>query len=244
MAQLHKRFTDEQVKDLMKRYLNKELKREHVQQMLQIGRRRFFKLLIEYRKNPETFSIRYKRTIVTRAISPEVDKNIIKELTATKKFIDNKDIPIWSYNYSFIQNDIEKRYNQKVSLPTIINRAKKYGFYIARHKKQKVHDREVITNHIGELIQHDSSLHLWSPHAKEKWWLITSIDDFSRFLLYAMLVLRDASWPHICALKTIFLEFGLPLKIYVDSDSIFRFIRGRDELHYKHHLNTDEATPQ
>jgi hypothetical protein len=34
MAQLHKRFTDEQVKDLMKRYLNKELKREHVQQIL------------------------------------------------------------------------------------------------------------------------------------------------------------------------------------------------------------------
>jgi hypothetical protein len=31
----------------------------------------------------------------------------------------------------------------------------------------------------GELIQHDSSLHLWSPWAKEKWWLITSLDDFS-----------------------------------------------------------------
>ena len=37
---------------------------------------------------------------------------------------------------------------------------------------------------------------------------------------------------------------GLPLKIYVDSHSIFRFVRGRDEIHYKHHLMTDEATPQ
>ncbi|MBN2863760.1 MAG: hypothetical protein JXN62_11390 [Bacteroidales bacterium] len=244
MAQLHKRFTDEQVKDLMKRYLNKELERKHVQQMLQIGERRFFKLLIEYRKSPETFSIQYKRDKATRVLSPETEQNIIKELKETKKFIDNKDIPIWTYNYSFIQNDIEKRYNQKVSVPTIINRAKKYGFYIPRRKKQKVHDREVITNQIGELIQHDSSLHLWSPWAKEKWWLITSIDDFSRFLLYALLVLRDTSWPHICALKTIFLDFGLPYKFYVDSDSVFRFIRGRDELHYKHHLNTDEATPQ
>jgi hypothetical protein len=244
MAQLHKRFTDEQVKDLMKRYLNKELKREHVQQMLQIGQRRFFALLIEYRKNPETFTIQYKRDKVTRAISLETEQNIIKELNEAKKLIDNKDIPIWTYNYTFIQNDIEKRYNQKVSVPTIINRAKKHGFYIARSKKHKVHDREVITNHTGELIQHDSSLHLWSPLAKEKWWLITSIDDYSRFLLYAMLVLRDTSLAHIRALQTIFLTFGLPLKFYVDSDSVFRFIRGRDELHYKHHLNTDEATPQ
>jgi hypothetical protein len=212
--------------------------------MLQIGQRRFFALLIEYRKNPETFTIQYKRDKVTRAISLETEQNIIKELNEAKKLIDNKDIPIWTYNYTFIQNDIEKRYNQKVSVPTIINRAKKHGFYIARSKKHKVHDREVITNHTGELIQHDSSLHLWSPLAKEKWWLITSIDDYSRFLLYAMLVLRDTSLAHIRALQTIFLTFGLPLKFYVDSDSVFRFIRGRDELHYKHHLNTDEATPQ
>lgn len=244
MAQLHKRFTDEQVKELMKRYLNKELKREHIQQMLQIGRRRFFKLLIEYRKNPDIFSIQYKRNKATRSISLKVEHNIIKELKATKEFIDNKDMPIWSYNYSFIKNDLKSRYNQKVSLSTIISRAKKHGFYIARCKKRKVHDREVITNHIGELIQHDSSYHLWSPWAKEKWWLITSIDDFSRFLLYAMLVLRDTSWPHIRALRTIFLDFGLPFKFYVDSDSIFRFIRGRDEIHYKHHLNTDETMPQ
>lgn len=32
--------------------------------------------------------------------------------------------------------------------------------------------------------------------------------------------------------------------MYVDSHSIFRFVRGRDELHYQHHLMTDEATPQ
>jgi hypothetical protein len=41
------------------------------------------------------------------------------------------------------------------------------------------------------------------------------------------------------------------MTVYVDSDSIFRFIRGRDELHYKHHLfiqwiqiRTDDSMPQ
>jgi len=244
MAQLHKKFTDEQVKDLMKRYSNSEIKREHVQNVLDIGKSRFFSLLNLYRKDPGEFSIAYKRTKATRLIPAQIEQNIIKELAVAKKFIDNKDIPIYSYNYSFIKNDLEKRYKQEVSVPTIIARAKKHGFYLGKHKKQKAHDREVITNHIGELIQHDSSIHLWSPYAKEKWWLITSLDDFSRFILYALLVPRDTSLPHIRALQAVFLKYGLPLSFYVDSDVVFRFVSGRDALHYKHRLQTDEATPQ
>ena len=104
--------------------------------------------------------------------------------------------------------------------------------------------KEVITNNVGELIQHDSSLHLWSPYTKNKWWLITSIDDYSRFMFYAMLVLRDVALAHIKALQAVFLRYGLPLNFYVDCDSIFKFIRGRDELHYKHHLQTDDVMPQ
>lgn len=243
MAQLHKRFTDQQVKDLMQRYLKNELKRAHIQEILQISKRQFFKLLREYRENPETFSIQYKRATATRTISPKIEGNIIKELKIAKEFIDNKDMPIWSYNYSFIKNELE-RLKQKVSLSTIINKAKKFGFYIGKTKKKKVHDREVITNNVGELIQHDSSYHLWSPYAKNKWWLITSIDDYSRFILFALLVLRDISLFHIKALQTMFLRYGLPLGFYVDCDSIFKFIRGRDELHYKHNLKNDEPMPQ
>ena len=243
MAQLHKKFTDEQVKDLMKRYSNGEIKREHVQTVLNIGKSRFFSLLNLYRKDPVAFSIAYKRTKATRIIAEPIEHNILKELVVAKKFIDNKDMPIWSYNYSFIKNELEKRYRQQVSVPTIIAKAKKYGFYIGKPKK-KAHDREVITNNAGELIQHDSSYHLWSPYASCKWWLITSIDDFSRFLLFALLVLRDISLAHIRALQTVFLKYGLPLSFYVDCDSIFKFIRDRDELHYKHLLQTDETMPQ
>jgi len=243
MAQLHKKFTDEQVKDLMKRYSNGEIKREHVQTVLNIGKSRFFSLLNLYRKDPIAFSIAYKRTKATRIIAEPIEHNILKELVVAKKFIDNKDMPIWSYNYSFIKNELEKRYRQQVSVPTIIAKAKKYGFYIGKPKK-KAHDREVITNNTGELIQHDSSYHLWSPYASYKWWLITSIDDFSRFLLFALLVLRDISLAHIRALQTVFLKYGLPLSFYVDCDSIFKFIRDRDELHYKHLLQTDETMPQ
>lgn len=242
--QIHKKFTDEQVKDLMKRYLNKELKREHIQEVLSIGQTRFFALVKNYRQNPLEFSIQYKRHQATRSISPAIEKNILTELQFGKELIDNKAAPIWSYNYSFIKNELKKRYKQTVSLPTIITRAKQHGFYIQRSKKSKAHTREVITNNVGELIQHDSSLHLWAPAAKQKWWLITSLDDFSRMLFYAILVKNDSALPHIRAVERIFLSHGLPLRFYTDSDSIFRFVRGRDELHYKHHRLTDEATPQ
>lgn len=241
---IHKKFTDEQVKDLMQRYLTGQLKRQHIQEVLKIGPTRFFALVKRYRQDPQKFSIQYKRYQPTRSIEPGVERNILKELKVAKGFIDNKDMPIWSYNYSFIKNDLANRYKQRVSLPTIIKRAKEHGFYIERSKKTKIHDREVITNHVGELLQHDSSLHLWSPYAKQKWWLVTSLDDFSRMILYAMLILRDLAWPHIVAIQTVFLKFGLPLNMYVDSDSIFRFVRGRDELHYKHHQLTDDSIPQ
>ena len=157
--------------------------------------------------------------------------------------IDDKEIPLRSYNYTYIKELLMEKYGQKVSVPTVISKAKKYGFYKKKIKKS-VHDREVLTNYIGELIQHDSSYHLWVPAAQQKWYLITSLDDHSRFILYAKLVKKDTSWAHILALQTVFLTHGLPLSYYVDSHSIFRFVQGRDSFWRKHHQLTDEATPQ
>ena len=105
-------------------------------------------------------------------IDREIEANIIQELKIGKDLIKNKDIPIKWYNYSYIKDLLEKKYNQKVSLPTIIDRAKRNNFYFLRSKR-KVHDREVITNYPGELIQHDSSHHLFAPYAARKWYLIT-----------------------------------------------------------------------
>jgi hypothetical protein len=138
---------------------------------------------------------------------------------------------------------LRKKYRQKVSLTTVIRRAKKHGFYL-RKPERTIHDREVLTRYVGELIQHDSSYHLWAPAAQEKWYLITSLDDYSRLILYAALVKKETTWAHILALQTVILRYGLPYCYYVDSHSIFRFVQGRDSNWRKHHLLTDEATPQ
>jgi len=144
---------------------------------------------------------------------------------------------------SYIKDQLYDKYKQKVSLPTIIDRAKRNGFYFPRPER-KTHDREVLTNYVGELIQHDSSYHKWSPYADEKWHLITSLDDYSRKLLYADFVAKETTWNHILALESVLLRYGFPLSYYVDSHSIFRFVQGRDSFWRKHYKVTDEVEPQ
>jgi hypothetical protein len=242
MAQLHKKFSDSEVKQLIERYLKKEVERSYLQELLGIGKTRFFSLIQSYRDHPQTFSIQYHRQVKPR-LPILVENNILKELSIEKKLIQNKEVPLKCYNYSYVKDQLEQVYRQKVSVTTIIRRAKKHGFYL--HKpKRSLHDREVLTRYAGELIQHDASIHLWSPLAGEKWYLITSLDDFSRFILYAILLKQETAWAHIAALESVFLKYGLPYSYYVDCHSIFRFVRGRDDFHYRHHAQTDELDPQ
>lgn len=243
MVQLHKRFTDEQVNELIDKYLRKEITRNYLQEILGIGKTRFFALVKEHRRDSLSFSIRYIREKKTRTISKEIEKNIFKELATEKALIENRDVPIRSYNYSYIKDQLEMRHKQHVSLPTIIDRAKKNGFYLKKPQRT-VHDREVLTHYAGELIQHDSSHHLWAPKAGEKWYLITSLDDFSRFIFYAQLFKRETSWAHILSLESLLLKYGIPFSYYVDSHSIFRFVQNRDSVWRKHHLLTDDVNPQ
>lgn len=243
MAQLHKKFMDHQVKELICRYLAKEIERNYIEEILGIKRRRFCQLVREYRNDPDSFSIEYKRKDATRKISKDIEDRIMKELEIEKQLIADPEVPLRSYNYSYIKDRLLSVYGQKVSTPTIRDRAKRGGFY-QKKSKRKAHDREVLTNYVGELIQHDSSHHKWSPYADRKWYLITSIDDCSRFLLYYKLIERETSWAHIEALEEIALNYGLAYSYYVDSHSIFRFVQGRDSFWRKHYKVTDEADPQ
>ena len=78
MVQLHKKFTDSQVKELIDRYLRKEIERKYIQEVLGIGKTRFFALIKACRQNPDEFSIQYTRSSKTRKISQDIEDNIIK----------------------------------------------------------------------------------------------------------------------------------------------------------------------
>lgn len=239
---IHHKFTTEQVKDLMQRYIQKKIERKYIQEILGIKRRRFFEILKDYKNNP-SFSIDYSRKSSTR-ISNEIEKNIIKELKADKKIIKDQNMVMSQYNYSYIKDRLEHEYDQKVSLPTIIDRAKKNDFYIVKKNKKKLHDREVLTDYAGELIQHDASYHRWASLVDRKWSLVSSLDDFSRCLLFARFVENESSWQHIDAFQSVILKYGCPYQYYVDCHAIFRYIKGRDQLHHNFKKFTDDVDPQ
>ena len=243
MDQLHKRFTDQQVKEMLQRYLNREIERSYLQTILGIGKSQFFFWLQQYRAHPDTFSTRYARQRPPRRLDPEIEQNIVKELTIDQQAIRNPQVPLRAYNYSYVQRRLQTTYHQQAALSTIIDRAKRHGFYLPR-RAHKTHDREVLTRYVGELIQHDSSHHLWAPAAAVKWYLITSLDDFSRYLFFAKLVAAETVWMHIEAVQRLGLRYGLPYAYYIDCHAIFRFVRGRDALHVRQHQLTDDVDPQ
>src|SRR3990170_1755125 len=166
MGQVHKRFTSEQVRFLFQAYIQGKMNRTDLQEALGIGKSRFFSLLKEYRQAPETFSVSYERSTPPR-VSPTTDAEIKYELLREKKLVEDPRLPISGYNYSALRDRLRKR-GIHVSATTITARAKTLDCYKPRPKK-KVHDRQVLTTAVGALIQHDASLHLWSPYAQEKW---------------------------------------------------------------------------
>jgi hypothetical protein len=212
-----------------------------VEDILGIGKTRFFALLRQYRQNSDRLTLAYQRSSPKR-LSAWAEMGIVKEIVLDKDLIDDSTLPITTYNYTAIRDRLAKR-GVTVSLSTIIDRAKDLGCY-QPHTRRIAHDREVITTTIGALIQHDASHHRWSPYANEKWALITSLDDFSRKILYADFFEQETSWAHIKAAETLMHNYGIPLRYYVDSLRVFRFVQGRDSVWRKHVLQTDESDPQ
>jgi hypothetical protein len=241
MDQLHKRFSVEQVKLLLQRYTEGELSRAEIEEVLGMRKTRFFGLLKGYRHDPKTFSIEYQRR-TPRRLSKETEQQMAQELEREKQLVEDPNLPITSYNYTALRDRLQKK-KIRVSVPTIIQRAKQLECYKPQ-RKHKIHDRVVMTSAIGALIQHDASSHRWSPYASEKWTLITSIDDFSRLLLFADFVSEEGSWVHIQAAQRLMQTFGLPLCYYVDNLRVFRFVAERDSIWRKNVLETEDIVTQ
>jgi hypothetical protein len=241
MSQLHKRFSDEQIRVLFCGYCRGILSRAEVQEVLGIGKSRFFTLLKQYRETPESFSVSYRRQTRSR-LGTTTEEEVQRALLQEKEIVEDPRLPISGYNYSAVRDRLADK-GIRVSLNTIISRAKDLDCY-KRRRKRRVHDREVVTAAIGALLQHDASTHLWSPFAQEKWALITTIDDFSRKLLFADLFLAETTWAHIQAARVVMQTYGIPLCYYVDSLRVFRFVQGRDSYWRKHVLQTDDVDTQ
>ena len=101
MDQLHRRFTVEQVKALLCAYCVGTMSRLEVQEILDIGKTRFFALLKDYRQDASVFSIDYHRPTPAR-LSTKVEAALERELYREQELVEDKRLPISSYNYAAV----------------------------------------------------------------------------------------------------------------------------------------------
>jgi hypothetical protein len=78
VQQLHKKADDELIKFIFQQYLSRQLTLDKALETLKIKRSRFFKLLKEYKNDPDNFSIIYERKISKR-ITKDLERIIIDE---------------------------------------------------------------------------------------------------------------------------------------------------------------------
>ena len=119
MEQMHKRFTAEQVRALLKGYHQGTLDRAAIEEILGVSKTRFFALLREYRQNPGEFSLTYQRATPTR-LPASAEKEIERELMLEKGLIEDPSLPISGYNYAAIRDRLAKHgvwYHRLLSLP-------------------------------------------------------------------------------------------------------------------------------
>lgn len=165
MSQIHRRFTDEQVKVLLQGHCMGKLTRTDLQELLGIGRSRFFALLRAYRQDPERLTIAYRWSTPAK-LTAEVGRQIETALPPEKAIAEDPDLPVLSYNYAAMRDRLRVK-GIRVSTTTMIDRAGKLDCHKPR-RRRRVHDRQVLTASIGAPIQHNASTHLWCPLAQDK----------------------------------------------------------------------------
>ena len=135
--QLHKTFSTQEVTGILKKYLLKEIDVEMGMRLLKIQRRQFFNLLKNYKEEPTQFTIAYERKKATNRLDKKLEDLLQRELKKERGLIENKDTPIRNYNYSYIQKRLLEKEGIQISLPTIIDRAKKKWLLSKKISKKK-----------------------------------------------------------------------------------------------------------
>lgn len=108
MDHLHRRLTDEQIKVLLQSYCRGKMRGAQVQEMLGVGKARFFDLMKSYQQDPDSFSIAYERSTPAR-LSAEVEAEIEKALLEEKEIVQDPDLPISGYNYTALRDRLRKK---------------------------------------------------------------------------------------------------------------------------------------
>ena len=124
-------------------------------------------------------------------------------------------------NYQLAADELDRLCDFKRARSNVAAYVKEHLAHMvpARPRKTRPY-RRFRRAHIGELWQHDSSIHQWWA-APAKQTLLLTVDDHSGLNLAGTFVSSDTTWNHFCHFRTLFETHGLPEIIYTDGLSLF-----------------------
>ncbi len=239
---IHKRLPVEFVQEVLMAFNSHRISEKEAMGLLGIKRSRLHQLRKQWLQSSKkkTFSLWQRDENAFHVLSIDVKQWLDKEL----KYIRYEaDTFRGKFNFAFLAEEAEKRFNRHFNRNSIRLYALRNGYYHALpSEKGKVYTR-FETSGPGALFQHDSSYHLWLPCIGHKQYLIISKDDYSRMVVGAKIVRVENSFEHLQTVRQTINTYGIPLAYYLDNHSIFRFVL-HTGVHIKYKLRGDEGEIQ
>ena len=124
-------------------------------------------------------------------------------------------------NFQLVADEMERLHHFKRVRSTVEDYVKKHLAHLIPQPERKPRTyRRFRRAHVGELWQHDSSIHQWWPAARKQTLLLTT-DDCSGLCMAGRFVESDTTWNHFQHFRETFERHGLPQAIYTDGLSLF-----------------------
>jgi hypothetical protein len=125
-------------------------------------------------------------------------------------------------SYSFAASEAARLLDFKIDRAQVRRWAIKNGLaHATTAPKPKAPVRRWQRSSLGELWQLDATPHRWFSDSKLLWPMLNMLDDCSRLFLVSKIYEREVLLSYFDLLPRAFVDFGLPLALYVDYHSLF-----------------------
>jgi hypothetical protein len=200
---LAKRLTPPFLQHLLQQFNDGQIDHAEAAALLRISEAHLYRLHTRWLQNRAAFRARLSGGSYRPAWPPEACQFL-------KKFVPLQTPP----NFQLVADELASRFGFQRHRQSVAAFVRTHFPNLIRQPTPRAKARRRWERaRLGELWQHDSSIHQWWP-APAKQTLLLTVDDHSRKLLGAVFVPTDTTWNHFEHFRRLFRQHALPLVVY------------------------------